>query len=275
MQLVRNLATGIAAAVLLAAPVSAEADAPIDAVVDALRVDETVAVMREEGLAYGVDLAQDMMPDANMESWRDHVGRIYDPGRMQRLVEDGLRTQLADENVAPLAEFFTSQEGARIIELELSARRAFLSPDVEQAARETYAHLSQEGAPIIERIDRLIEDSDLIEHNVTGILNSNLMLYRGLADGGAYEMSEEDMLLDVWGQEDSVREDSAEWIGAYLLTAYRPLEPDVLERYIALWQSDEGQALNRALFRVYDRMYAELSYLMGQAVAQHMRSQKL
>ena len=82
-------------------------------------------------------------------------------------------------------------------------------------------------------------------------------------------------MLDVWAQEDGVREDSAEWIGAYLLTAYQPLEPDQLDRYIALWRTEEGKELNRALFAVFDRMYEELSYLLGRAMAQHMRSQKL
>ena len=72
-----------------------------------------------------------------------------------------------------------------------------------------------------------------------------------------------------------MREDSAGWIGAYLLTAYQPLEPDELDAYIAFWQTDEGRELNRALFATFDRMYAEISYLMGQAVAQHLRSQEL
>ena len=262
-------------AVVCAAPAWADRAAQMDALIAALRVADTVSIMREEGLEYGTDLATEMIPDADMPIWQDALGRIYNTAKMQALVEDGLRAELSGADVAPLVEFLGSDLGVEIVELELSARRAFLSDDVEDAARERYEDLSREGARIARQVDTLVEDSDLIDHNVMGILNSNLMLYRGLADGGAYDLSEEDILLDVWAQEAAVREDSAEWIGAYLLTAYQPLDPDDLDTYVALWQTEEGQALNRALFAVFDRMYEELSYLMGQAVAQQMRSEEL
>lgn len=272
MRVLQAAAAVVAAALLLAAPARA---GQMDALIDALRVADTVGIMRAEGLDYGAGLAADMMPEADKDGWQETIGRIYDTDKMRDLIESGLREELDGVAVAPLAEFFTSELGAEIVELELSARRAFLDADVEAAAKERYHDLSREGARIVDQVDTVVADSDLIEHNVMGILNSNLMLYRGLADGGAYDLSEEDIVLDVWAQEDGVREDSAEWIGAYLLTAYQPLEPDQLDRYIALWRTEEGKELNRALFAVFDRMYEELSYLLGRAMAQHMRSQKL
>lgn len=275
MTMMRSLAGALCAVVIWAMPGQAQEETEIDVLLDALRVGDTVGIMREEGLAYAESLAQEMMPDADLDNWQVSVERIYDTDKMQNLVEERMTRELEGENLAPLIEFFTSDLGREVVELELSAREAFLDPDVESAAKDQYEELSRKGALIVDQIETLVEDSDLIEHNVMGILNSNLMLYRGLADGGAYDLSEEDMLLDVWSQEDGVREDSAAWIGAYLLTAYQPLEDDEVDAYIALWQSEEGQALNRALFATFDRMYEELSYLVGQAVAQHMRSQKL
>ena len=272
---IRAAAAAVAATVIWAMPAQAEARADLDVLLEALRVGDTVDIMRQEGLAYAESLAQDMMPEADPSGWQATVERIYDTGKMRRLVEERMARGLEGVDLAPLNAFFTSELGAEVIELELSAREAFLDPEVEDAAKEQYEKLAREGALIVDQIDTLVADSDLIEHNVMGILNSNLMLYRGLADGGAYDMSEEDMLLDVWSQEDGVREDSTAWIGAYLLTAYQPLEDDEVQEYIDLWRSDEGQALNTALFATFDRMYEELSYLVGQAVAQHMRSQEL
>lgn len=271
-----RLALGAAAAGLLwAAPALAQAEGATARLIDALRMDDTVAIMRQEGLLYGEDLAAEMMPEADLTSWRAHLERLYDADKMQALVEAGLAAELEGVEVAPLADFFTSDLGEEIVELEIAAREAFLDGEVEAAAKAQYAELESEGAEIVGQIETLVEDSDLIEQNVMGILNANLMLYRGLADGGAYDLSEEDMLLDVWSQEEGVREDSTAWIGAYLLTAYQPLEPEEIDRYIELWRTQEGQALNRALFAVFDRMYEEISYLTGQAVARHMRSQKL
>lgn len=265
----------LAAMLLWAGAALAERDAQMQVLLEALRVGDTLEIMREEGLLYGESLAQDMMPEADIASWTAHVERIYDPAKMRRLVSERLSAELEGVALAPINAFFTSDLGVEIIELELSAREAFLDLDVEDAAKAQYEELAGENAQIIGQIEQLVEDSDLVEMNVMGILNSNLMLYRGLADGGAYDLSEQEILTDVWSQEEGVREDSSEWIGAYLLTAYQPLEPVEIDRYIAFWQTEEGKRLNRALFATFDRMYEELSYLMGQAVAQHLRSQKL
>ena len=71
----------------------------------------------------------------------------------------------------------------------------------------------------------MIDDSDLIEFNVMGTLNSSLMFYRGLSDGGAYEATEDEIFADVWSQEEATRDSSAEWLGAFLMVAYEPLDP--------------------------------------------------
>lgn len=267
--------TWLAAMLQWTGPAHADRAARMATLVEALRIEETVRIMHDEGLVYGASLARDMMPEADTESWRRRVARIYDPERMRALVVAVLEEGLADVPLAPLVDFFTSGLGHKVVALELSTREAFLDRATEDTAREAYAALADTRAPILGRIETLIDDSDLVERNVTGILNSNLMLYRGLVDGGAYEMSGEDILRDVRAQADSVRADSAEWIGAYLLAAYRPLPPEELDRYIAFWRSDPGRALNRALFATYDRMYEEVSYLLGQSMAQYMRGRKL
>jgi len=48
-----------------------------------------------------------------------------------------------------------------------------------------------------------------------------------------------------------------------------------LDKFLAFWRADTGRAFNSAMFKSFDRMYEDLSYLMGQAVAQHMQSEKL
>jgi len=203
------------------------------------------------------------------------VARIHDADRMQQTLSRRLGEALADVPLAPLIAFFTSPVGRRVVARELAAREALLDPDAEAAANADYAALARKTAPIIARIDTLISDSDLIERNLTGILNADLMLYRGLVDGGLYAMSEEDILREVGRQADTVRRDGAAWLRAYLLVAYRPLAPDELDRTIAFWRSAPGRALNRALFASFDALYEQLSYLLGQSLARYMRQQKL
>ena len=117
--------------------------------------------------------------------------------------------------------------------------------------------------------------NDLIEANVAGALNASYRFYAGLVEGGAIEMTESEILADVWSQEEETRTDTTEWLYGFLLMAYQPLDADQMDAYVALSASPEGRALNRALFDAFNKMYDDISYGLGLAVAQQMRGQDL
>lgn len=262
--------------VALVMPAAAtERDAQFDALMDALQITETIEIMREEGQVYGADIATQMMPDMDPEAWAREVERIYDADKMTEVIRGNMAAELEKTDLAPLLEFYQSETGREIVALELSARRAFLDPDLEGMAKERFAEMEGQGVRLLEQIATLIADSDLVEMNVAGALNSDFMFYRGLVDGGAYEMSEEDILADVWAQEEDLRQTSRDWLEPFLMVAYQPLDPDALEAYVVFWRTAEGRDLNRALFAGFDQMYEEISYLLGLAVAQEMRSEEL
>ncbi|MGQ3486278.1 DUF2059 domain-containing protein [Roseovarius pacificus] len=252
-----------------------ETQAQFEALLNALQIEETVHVMHDEGVAYGKEVGADMLPDADAVSWQRVVNRIHDADKMRALVERGFADALAGEDLTPMLDFLQTPRGQNIVGLEIAARRAFLDSAVEEAARDRLEQRRDENAPVLELISQLIRDSDLIERNVTGALNSNLMFYNGLVDGGALEMSQDDILSDVWSQEDTVREDARDWMNAFLLMAYEPLEPADLQAYVEFYRTPAGRVLNRAMFDAFNRMYEELSYILGRAVARHMQSEKL
>ena len=64
-------------------------------------------------------------------------------------------------------------------------------------------------------------------------------------------------------------------MNAFLLMAYEPLEPEDLQAYVEFYRTPAGRVLNRAMFDAFNRMYEELSYILGRAVARHMQSEKL
>ena len=117
--------------------------------------------------------------------------------------------------------------------------------------------------------------SDLIEMNVTSTLNSSLMFYRGLHAGGALQMTEAEMLADIWSQEEDARREARDWLGAFFTVAYQPLEIAELQRYAEFYRTSEGRQLNQAIFEVFNAMYEETSYLLGLAVAKHITSEPL
>ena len=185
----------VATAFALAAPVFA---APEDDLIEALGVPQMVQIMREEGQGYGADLGRDMLPGGSDAAWEAVVDRIYDTDAMLETVRAGFAEEIEGTDLDPLLDYFTSDAGARIVGLEISAREAMVSEDVEEAARDAYRMAAAEEDPSLEPLEALIEANDLVEANVVGALNASFQFYAGLVDGGALEMTEREILDEVW-----------------------------------------------------------------------------
>jgi hypothetical protein len=249
------------------------------ALAEALQMGETIDVMRTEGLQYGADLASELFADAGTGRWTEAVDRIYDPARMQASFFQALEHELAaqDEGLAQMLAFFGSDRGQRIVTLELSARRALLDADVEDAARVMVDQMVAEGDPRMATLRRFAQINDLIESNISGAMNSNYAFYRGLADGGAFDdvMTEEQILADVWSQEPDIRHDTEDWLFPYLAMAYKPLSDEDLAAYIVFSESVAGQKLNSALFAAFDVMFTAISRDLGRTAALFLSGQDI
>ncbi|SDY29487.1 hypothetical protein [Citreimonas salinaria] len=243
---------------------------------DLLRLDDLLGVMRLEGLAYGQELGSDLFGAPPGPSWAGLLDEIYDTDRMESLVEARFTAAIDPDAIAPLVRYFDGEDGREIVSLEIAAREAMIDDAVEEAARERYRELAAEDdSPRLERVERFVEAGDLVEANVAGALNASLRFYSGLADGGAIDMSEDEILREVWSTEEETRADTREWVYGFLLLAYRPLEPEVLEAYVDLAEADAGRALNAALFEAFNAMYDDISYALGLAAAREMTVQEL
>ncbi|MFN0113066.1 MAG: hypothetical protein ACKVPY_00135 [Paracoccaceae bacterium] len=255
------------------------ATARADALLDALSMPEVMAILREEGLRHAGDVEDDMFPGSGGESWDSAIAEIYAEDRLMPEFRKVFGTALAATggDVAAMTAFFTTDPGRKAVALEVSARRAFLDPAVEDASKLKVGEMRAEADPRLELVGEFILRGDLVEANVTSGLNANLAFYQGLADGGALpeEMTGEDILREVWSQEDSVRSDTTDWLFAFLTLAYAPLSDDELRDYIAFSASEPGQDLNRALFEGFDAVFLDVSHRLGVATAAHVAGQDL
>lgn len=263
----------------LAAVAQEEPAAPADAVAlfDALRLSEMVAIMREEGIAYGEEIGADLFGDQPPADWAATVAAIYEPTRLETQVRAALAEATEGADVGPIVTFFTTEPGATFIELEVSARRALLDDEVEQMAKEAAAVAMADRTPQFDQISRFVAVNDLVETNVVAAMNSTYAFYLGLMDGGAFpaEMTESDILSDVWDQEAMIRGNTEDWVYSFLLMAYGPLPPEDLEAYIAFSETDAGRAANRAVFAAFDGMFEDISLALGRAAARYMATQEL
>lgn len=270
-QLIATAVTGIA---LTAWHVPAQA-ATVNDLLDALGVPQIVSIMREEGLEYGDTLAADMVPGGSTRGWVNTVDRIYDESRMLDTVRGVFTQEFGDADLAPLMAFFDSETGKQVVRLEISARQAMRDDEIEDAARAAFRDLEGTDSVPLQTIADFVEANDLVEANLVGALNANYMFYLGLVDGGALEMSEQEILAEVWSTEEQTRSETREWVFAFLLMAYRPLEDGVVSDYTDLSRTAPGRALNRALFAGFNKMYDDISYALGMAVARQMQVQEL
>ncbi len=283
----RRLAAFFALVVLASgAHVAAAQDhaADFEALADALRISDTVAIMREEGLAYADQVADAMLPEVDTAGWQRQVAQLYDAGRMEELVLQGLKRALESADLAPMLAFYASDVGQRAVALELEARRSFLDPEAEDAARAAAADaIARDDGPqadLLDWVQRLIEGSDLIERNVTASLNADMMFWRGVMDGGgpgpAGDAGDEADLADaVTADLDETRRESEAWLTAFLLVACGPLAPKQMGAYVTFFETRDGRILNAALFDAFNAMYDQQAYLLGRTVGTWMDSAPL
>lgn len=263
---VAGLWAGLWLAVLMTFAAPAPARADVERLMQALMLDETIAQLRDEGLAYGARLADDMLTTGNDPGWQALSARIHDRQAMTRLLRDAFVADFGATDTAALIAFFEAPEGQALLRDELAARRIMMDPEAEATARAASASADPD-SPRQRRITAFIEANDLLTQNVSGALNASFLFMQGMADGGALEMSEAEMLDHAWSQEEEVAIDTGAWIHAFLTLAYAQQDDDLLDRYIALSKTPEGQALNRALFAGFDALGAAQSYALGLAIA--------
>ncbi|MGI3164893.1 DUF2059 domain-containing protein [Pseudooceanicola sp. 200-1SW] len=244
--------------------------AEADRIFDLMGLPRLVQTMRIEGLAMSAQLAEDYLAPAAAPAFHDMAARIYDTPRMERVMRRAFARHLcqaAPWQLEHLLAFYDSPAAQRIVTAELAARRAFLDAEVEEAAARAAEIARVQNPTLSEAVDRYVAAADLVEMNLGGMLTANYHFYLGLVDGGAFVLSEDEMLADVWQQEDSARLEIELWLRAFLTRAYRDLPEAELADYLTLIQSAEGQRLNAALFEAYGVLYNDLYHALGRGVS--------
>ncbi|RUS60937.1 DUF2059 domain-containing protein [Pseudorhodobacter sp. E13] len=259
--------------------VQIRAEAEISGLSQVLKIPEILEVMRQEGVDYGTEMEAEMFPGKGGAPWAAVVGLIYDGPSMLSRFETAFAQQLAgrEAEIAEMETFFGSDLGQRILTLEVEARRSLMDEAVEDAAKARAEDMEAAGEPRFADLQKFAEVNDLIEANISGALNSNLAFFQGLAEVGALseDMTEADMLSDVWSQEPEIRAETEAWVYPYLALAYGPLTDEEMAAYLQFSETDAGQVLNSALFTAFDVLFRSISRDLGRAAAKQMMGEDI
>jgi Uncharacterized protein conserved in bacteria (DUF2059) len=239
-----------------------------------LMIPEIIGVMREEGLAYGQSLEDEMFPGSGGAGWDTTVALIYDQATMVARFQAAFAQEAEGDPraMADIVGFFDTELGQRILRLEIEARRSLMDEAVEEAAQQRAAEMVAQDDPRMAALRDFALANDLIESNVQGALNANLGFYQGMTEAGAFgaEMTEDQILSDVWGQEPQIRTETEEWLYPFLALAYGPLTDAELQSYTAFSRTASGKRMNVALFAAFDAVFVQISRDLGRATAKQM-----
>ena len=242
-----------------------------------LHLDDLVVIMREEGFTLALASDVDLLGRPGGQAWTQRLEQIYEMDRLQRDLQREMLAALNPTHLDALCDFYSAQSVQNVVVLEVSVRRAFLDADVEDRARSAWLN----GLALTAHEDAIlhfVEVNDLIERNVVGALNSNYAFLRAMTDAhpvAAERMTDQQILAEVWAEEVEIRQDTSEWLFAFLTTAYDPVSEEVLDAYVAFSETDAGQALNHAIFAAFDKMYLRISADLGRAVGEFSSQQEL
>jgi hypothetical protein len=259
--------------------VRVQAPALVSPLMKMLRIDEVVEVMRLEGVEYGAQMEADLFPGKGGASWASIVAMIYDGPTMLSRFDAAFARQLVggEVEIAQIQAFFGTELGQRILALEIEARHSLMDDAIKDAATARVEDMEAAGDARFEVLLEFSQVNDLIEANVSGALNSNLAFFQGMAEVGALaqDMTEEDMLMDVWSQEPDIRAETEAWVFPYLALAYGPLSDADMAAYLSFSKTKAGQKLNNALFGAFDEFFRAISRDLGRAAAKQMMGEDI
>ncbi|MEL7100702.1 MAG: hypothetical protein AAGM84_17890 [Pseudomonadota bacterium] len=236
----------------------------------ALRLPELAAILAEEAARTGADVDADLLNGQGGSVFAAQIAQINDPGRLSQQIADILAGALTAETARAILAFTNSEQAQAAVALELSARQAFLDPDVEEFARS-----SAEASPSRDLVDRLIAAGDMVGKNRETARLTTAAFYRGLREGGAVDLSDAAIDQLAGEQASGMDEDTRAWLAGFFTLAYSPLDRAELEVLTAFWESDVGLAFSDALFEAFDTAYAERWFAMGRAAALFLSSEDI
>ncbi len=238
----------------------------------AMKLDQIVEILIDEGMVHQSELEESLLDGAGGPFFQAQVQKIYSHYWMKDRLTEAFANGMTKEQLDQAIVFFESDLGQTIVSLENSARQAFADEAIEEMATDAYQNSDGQGV-LYDLVEEYIQVNDLIDQNVQGALSADYNFFLGLYGDTIAEY--ETVLDELLAQKDTMAADTTTWLYSFLLLAYQPLSEAQMRENIAFSRTETGQALNAALFNGFDEMFDGISFRLGEAVAQVLKSSDL
>ncbi|MDB0052571.1 DUF2059 domain-containing protein [Ascidiaceihabitans sp.] len=112
---------------------------------------------------------------------------------MSEVVRKEIST-IPETQLRQINQFYGSNLGAKIVDLEIAARNAMTDNDIKNIAEDNYQIALAQDPQSLLQLNVIVSEGDLIERNVTAALTSNYRFYLGLVDGSSFDTSEQEII---------------------------------------------------------------------------------
>jgi len=215
--------------------------------------------------------------DAMRRAWVDAAAQVFDPDRMMTDIAADLSEGLGEDDIALLMDFYSGGLGARVTELEVAAQNPANSDRADAQGREILAQLIAAEDPRLDAYQRMSDALGAIDTGAATAMNLSFALLNGIASSGKlpYELSEQQILAIVMGQQDQIRATIQQELFVSFAYTYRDLTDAELEDYTAFLTSDVGRSLYRMLNSATEMVLQDRAHAFGARFMELQSAQSL
>ena len=242
---------------------------------DALHMDILVDVIVSEGQEQVKDAAELYLSGRAIKVFIDQNRNLYQPSVIKERLIKGLDVGMtADQRSIALA-FFQTETGSLAAELEATARQAISDQAIEDHAKAMVANAEKNKEARVTELSDAIEKMGLIDMNLAGAMTAQYHFLMPLAKVDALGLNQAEILNMIQEGQEEIIDNITTWLMAFTYMAYTPLGDEQLTTYLSYQMSENGAALNSALFDAFNGIDRDMSAAMGLALAQALQSQEL
>ena len=140
----------------------ANGQAQVTLAMDHLELSELIHIMRTEGLEYAATLNTEMLDGQGGAVWEDQIDAIYDTQLMSEFVRKEIAT-IPENQLRQINQFYGSNLGAKIVDLEIAARNAMTDNDIKNIAEDNYQIALAQDPQSLLQLNVIVSEGDLIE----------------------------------------------------------------------------------------------------------------
>mgnify|MGYP004194304593 CR=1 FL=1 len=243
---------------------------------EALLLDDIIEIIRAEGIEEANTTADIYLNSkGKAETFSDDIEVLYDRTTLTNYLLDGISSALTEKDAEVAFVFYSGALGAKIAQLEASARSAISDSAVESLAIAVAKSAGSKDPQRHKILKDNIEKLDLVEHNMKGAFASQYGFLTELSRADDINLSQDQILSMLSNSEPSLREEVSAWLMGYSYMAYQPLTDDDLQIYLDFLMSSSGIALNQALFDVFNALSVKNASALGELVASSRQERDL